>query len=85
MTTDSNVTMKNPYRTGSKLYVILNFIADGRPHTLEEITEVAYFFSANLQTLYRRRTSSALRTIRQLPSVVALDYHKTSNTYCLSF
>jgi hypothetical protein len=34
MTIDTNVTTQNPYRAGSKLHSIFNFIADGEHHTL---------------------------------------------------
>ena len=82
MTTDSNVTTKNPYREGSKLHSVFNFIADGENHTLNEITDAAYFPGARNQPMNRRRTSSALRTIRQRPGVF-VDFCETTGTYRL--
>lgn len=83
MTTDTNVTTKNPYRTGSKLHAVFNFIADGTTHTLEEITDAAYFPGASRRSpLRRRRTASALRTIRQCPGVF-VGFNESAKTYRL--
>ncbi len=82
MTIDSNVTTKNPYRTGSKLHTIFNFIADGETHTLDAIADAAYYPGAGRLPLNRRRTASALRTIRQRPGVY-VDFCETTKTYRL--
>jgi len=81
MTIDSNITTTNPYRTGSKLHSIFNFISDGSPHTLVDITNAAYFPGAGNVTMYRRRTSSALRTIRSRQGVF-VDYDGAEYRLC---
>ncbi len=70
------ITMKNPYRRGSKLHAIFAFLADGVPRTLVGITNVIY--SSSLSSLgdelpiHRRRVASALRTIRTLPDATVI-------------
>lgn len=82
MAIDTNVTTQNPYRTGSKLHTIFNFIADGEAHTLEAIADAAYFPGAGRVAIRRCRTASALRTIRYQPGVF-VDYCETTKTYRL--
>lgn len=60
----NKINTKNPYRIGSQLHNIFQFMADGNPHTLEDITKAIYPYSI---TMWRRRVSSALRTIRSHP------------------
>ncbi len=62
--------VSNPYRFGSRLHIIFDFMSDGQYHVLKSITEAAYFLGAGRLSLYRRRTASALRTIRRRPEVL---------------
>ena len=59
------ITVKNPYRVGSKLHKIYEIMSDGKWHDLEGITEEVYGYLNHRVVLYRRRTASALRTIRR--------------------
>ncbi len=61
--------VSNPYRFGSRLHIIFSFMSDGKYHVLENITQAAYFLGAGRRSLYRRRTASALRTIRRRPEL----------------
>ena len=54
----------NPYRHGSKLHTIFNSLADGMRHSIEFLTDAAYFPGAGNRPIYRRRVASAIRTIR---------------------
>ena len=63
------ITVENPYRAGSKLHKIYEFMADGKRHSLEEITYECYGLRANSVTFLKRRTASALRTIRNQPKL----------------
>ncbi len=67
--TTSTITMLNPYRVDSKLYNIFEFMKDGAWYSLLDITYAAYCPDplAGAVVLYRRRTASALRTIRNQP------------------
>ncbi len=65
----TNKTKANPYRVGSKLHAIFEFISDGKPHSLRSITEGTCFAGASNKPLYLRRTASALRTIRSRPGL----------------
>lgn len=60
----NNQATLNPFRSGSKLHDIFNFLSDGAVRSLNAITEAGYFPGASGNPVYRRRTSSALRTIR---------------------
>lgn len=62
--TTTTTPVTNPFRHGSKLHDIFNFMADGSEHSLNAITDAGYFPGAAGNPLYRRRTSSAIRTIR---------------------
>jgi hypothetical protein len=55
----------NPFREGSKISTVFNFLADGERHSITAITDAAYFPGAGQRALYRRRVASAIRTIRQ--------------------
>lgn len=57
--------MINPFRTSSKLYLIFDFMSNGDLHSLDRVTELIYGFAQRNNVLYRRRTASALRTIRR--------------------
>lgn len=61
MTTSTIITLPNPYRESSKLHSIFRFLSDGVPHTLDEITNAVY---SRTIALFRYRTASAIRTIR---------------------
>ena len=82
MTMKTTICTRNPYRLGSKLHHIFNFMADGNVHTLVAITNAAYFPGAGNEPLYRRRVSSALRTIRNLPCM-DVDFGGKDEGYCL--
>lgn len=73
---------KNPYRVGSKLHHIFHLLADGAPHTLVDITEAVYHPGAGYRPIFRRRVSSALRTIRNLYD---FDVVFNGNEYVLYF
>ncbi len=67
MATGTRIEMKNPFRANCKLHKIFECLADGEEHYLEEITKAAYPLdhkSPYLAPILRRRTASALRTIR---------------------
>jgi len=55
----------NPFRTSSKLHEIFDFMSDGNLHGLDRITELIYGYEGSRKFVYRRRTASALRTIRR--------------------
>ena len=62
--------MTNPFRTGSKLGEIFEFMSDGLDHHLRDITEAAYrSVGVGDSPLFQRRVASALRTIRCLPGI----------------
>lgn len=69
--TTSKIGIRNPFRRSSKLYYIFEFMKDGAWHDLKDITEMAYgsasrdILFAGAVPLFRRRTASALRTIRK--------------------
>lgn len=66
------ITTPNPFRAGTKLWRIFDYMADDKPHCLQDITHKAYglrLLSGPLAKLYRRRTASALRTIRAHPGL----------------
>lgn len=69
MTSKTTLESKNPYRESSKLHSIYHFLSDGAPHTLVDITETAYFPGAGMIAMYRRRVSSAIRTIRSMLNI----------------
>ena len=62
----STINKENPFRVGTKLYRIFEYMKDGEYHTLQDITQAAYSISCSYHfcpTDYRR-VGSALRTIR---------------------
>lgn len=64
----------NPYRYGSKINLVFHSLADGEAHTIEAITDGAYFPGAGSRALYRRRVASAIRTIRR--NVIKVTFRK---------
>lgn len=77
-----SVIISNPYRTGSKLFDIFFFMADGERHSLVDITNAVYSVGAGNNSLFRRRVASALRTIRRQSTYILLDFD--GSTYRLS-
>lgn len=77
----STVTKENPFRVGTKLYRIFEYMKDGEYHTLWSITTIAYgstmtqLYSAGMSYLGCRRVASALRTIRATPGWGMLRSH----------
>ena len=69
----------NPFRYGSKLHEIFFHISDGNWYTLKEITEGIHYLADSLD---RRRTSSALRTIRATPGFEVI-YNEGAQAYRL--
>lgn len=64
----------NPFRPFTKLFNIFQFLSGGGSHTLVDITNSVYYHGAGTKSIFRRRVSSALRTIRQTPGLfVAYD------------
>ncbi|KKN68081.1 hypothetical protein LCGC14_0455350 [marine sediment metagenome] len=74
---------ENPYRVNSRLHAIFNFIADEELHTLAEIVNAVYYVGADKFLLNRRRTASALRTMRQCKGLF-IDFLPVGNVYSLS-
>ncbi len=59
------IKIPNPYRDGSNLHNVFHFLADGLWHPITRITNAVYFVGAGSQQILRRRTASAIRTIRR--------------------
>ena len=56
--------MQNPFRTSSRLHNIFSLLADEKVHTLRALTQAGWGGSYDAHPGSRRRTSSAIRTIR---------------------
>ena len=80
--------MTNPYKSGSKLAKVFDALRPGFSLSLRGITDIVYStgkretISTTVFKLQKRRTASALRTIRTLPDV-SLTYNRTRKTYLI--
>jgi hypothetical protein len=81
------ITTPNPFRVGSNLRTIFKFIADGYPHELDSIAFTIYGYQAYGHSLHgrllRRRTASALRTIRAHPGL-GVDFLPENGVYIMT-
>lgn len=65
----STVTISNPFRVGTKLHRIFEYMKDSNYHSLVDITSVAYNYEGTPAPLACRQVGSALRTIRATPGL----------------
>ena len=86
-TTTQKPPVANPFRKYSKLHAIFHFMVDTKPHTLAVITDVVCGPGAGVRGENRRRTSSAIRSVRKIMEgrgMGVIDYSALTEEYRLT-